>query len=75
MRGEHAENLPGRIRLVAAIIDVRSGQWETVVPAPFEDDAISNAQNHEASDQEQVQELKAKGYQALAEAIAKKYGG
>jgi len=26
-------------------------------------------------DQEQVQGLKAKGYQALADAIAKKYGG
>jgi hypothetical protein len=64
-----------RIRLVAAIIDVRSGQWETVVPEPFEDTSISNAQIREASDQEQVQALKVKGYHALAEAIAAKYGG
>jgi hypothetical protein len=64
-----------RIRLVAAIVDVRSGQWETVVPEPFEDSSISNAQIREASDQEQVQALKAKGYKALAEAIAAKYGG
>ena len=64
-----------RIRLVAAIIDVRSGQWETVVPEPFEDSSISNAQNREASDQEQVLALKRKGYHALAEAIAAKYGG
>jgi len=64
-----------RIRLVAAIIDTRTGQWETYVPAPFEDDSFSNEHNREASDQEQVLLLKAKGYQALADGIAQKYGG
>jgi hypothetical protein len=64
-----------RIRLVAAIIDVRSGQWETVVPEPVEDEAISNEHDREASDQDQVQKLKEKGYRAMADAISGKYGG
>ncbi|HEY4163820.1 MAG TPA: hypothetical protein VGM59_12215 [Dongiaceae bacterium] len=64
-----------RIRLIAAIIDVRSGQWETYVPEPFEDNSISNQQNRAASDQGQVEELKTEGYQALAEGIATRYGG
>jgi hypothetical protein len=64
-----------RIRLIAAIIDVRSGQWETYVPPPFEDDAISNQQNRAASDQGQVEELKIAGYQALADRLALRYGG
>ena len=64
-----------RIRLVAAVIDVRTGQWETYVPEPFEDTSFSNAHNREASDQEQVLLLKAEGYQALADGLAAKYGG
>jgi hypothetical protein len=64
-----------RIRLVAAVIDVRTGQWETYVPEPFEDTSFSKAHNREASDQEQVLLLKAKGYQALADGLAAKYGG
>jgi|AraplaMF_Col_mMF_1032025.scaffolds.fasta_scaffold00054_92 hypothetical protein len=64
-----------RIRLVAAVIDVRTGQWETYVPEPFEDTSWSNRYNREASDQEQVLLLKAKGYQALADGLAAKYGG
>ncbi len=64
-----------RIRLVAAIIDVRTGQWETYVPAPFEDLSFSNDHNRAASDQEQVLLLKQQGYQALADGLAAKYGG
>jgi len=64
-----------RIRLVAAVIDVRTGQWETYVPEPFEDTSWSNSHNREASDQEQVLLLKAKGYQALADGLAEKFGG
>jgi hypothetical protein len=64
-----------RIRLVAAVIDVRTGQWETYAPEPFEDTSFSNEHNREASDQEQVLLLKAKGYQALADGLAAKYGG
>jgi hypothetical protein len=64
-----------RIRLVAAAIDVRTGQWETYAPEPFEDTSFSNDHNREASDQEQVLQLKAEGYQALADGLAAKYGG
>jgi hypothetical protein len=64
-----------RIRLVAAIIDVRTGQWETYVPEPFEDATWSNRHNRAASDQEQVLLLKTEGYQALADGLAAKYGG
>ena len=64
-----------RIRLVAALIDVRTGQWETYVPEPFEDTSFSNDHNREASDQEQVLLLKEKGYAALADGLAAKYGG
>lgn len=64
-----------RIRLVAAVIDVRTGQWETYVPEPFEDTSLSNAHNRAASDQEQVLLLKTEGYQALADGLARKYGG
>lgn len=31
-----------RIRLLMAVIDVRTGQWETYSPEPFEDEALSN---------------------------------
>lgn len=64
-----------RIRLVAAVIDVRTGQWETYVPEPFEDTSFSNDHNREASHDEQVLLLKAKGYQALADGLAGKFGG
>lgn len=64
-----------RIRLVAAVIDVRTGQWETYVPEPFEDTSFSNDHNREASHDEQVLLLKAKGYQALADGLAAKFGG
>jgi len=64
-----------RIRLVAAIIDTRTGQWETYVPEPFEDTSFSNAHDRAATHDEQVLLLKREGYQALAEGIARKYGG
>lgn len=64
-----------RIRLVAAIIDTRTGQWETFVPEPFEDTSFSNDHNRAATHEEQVLLLKQEGYQALADGIARKYGG
>jgi len=63
-----------RIRLVAAVIDVRTGQWETYAPEPFEDLSFSNDHNREASDQKQVLLLKEQGYQALADGLAAKFG-
>ena len=64
-----------RIRLVAAVIDVRTGQWETYVPEPFEDTSFSNEHNRAASHDEQVLLLKAEGYAALADGLAAQFGG
>lgn len=63
-----------RIRLMVAIIDVRTGQWETFNPPPFEDEAISNQHTRAASDQFQVGTLKAKAYTEAADAFAARYG-
>jgi hypothetical protein len=64
-----------RIRLVAAVIDVRSGRWESYAPEPIEDDSFSNQLNRVSSDQDQVLALKQAGYQALADGLARRYGG
>ncbi len=62
-----------RIRLMMAIIDVRTGQWDTYSPEPILDEAISNQHGRAASDQQQVMLLKAKAYKAAADAIALRY--
>ena len=64
-----------RIRLVAVLIDVRSGAWESYAPEAIDDDSFSNDFNRASSDQDQVQALKSEGYQALADGLARKYGG
>jgi hypothetical protein len=63
-----------RIRLMLAVIDVRTGQWETFNPPPFDDEATSNAHGRAASDQTQVALLKAKAYAEAADAFAARYG-
>ena len=62
-----------RIRLMMAVIDTRTGQWESFSPEPFEDEATSNQHGRAASDQEQVALLKAKAYKAAAGAVALRY--
>lgn len=62
-----------RIRLMVAVIDTRTGQWETFLPEPFEDEAISSQHGRGGSDQEQVAFLKAKAYKAAAEALVTRY--
>ena len=59
----------------AYFLSVRTGQWETYVPEPFEDTSFSNEHNRAASHDEQVLLLKAKGYAALADGLAAQYGG
>jgi len=68
------ENQQMRIRLMMAVIDTRTGQWESFLPEPFADEAMSNQHGRAASDQRQVMELKAKAYKAAAEAVALRYG-
>jgi len=62
-----------RIRLLMAVIDVRTGQWETYSPEPIDDEALSNRHGRAASDQRQIMELKTKAYKAAADAIALRY--
>ena len=62
-----------RIRLKTALIDVRSGQWESYAPEPFQVRAWSARFTREASDQAQVAFLKAKAYEALVGDIVKIY--
>jgi hypothetical protein len=63
-----------RIRLKVAVVDVRSGQWETFVPEPIES-AATNADNARvSSDRGQVAALKEAGYKAAADEIVRRYG-
>jgi hypothetical protein len=62
-----------RIRLMMAVIDVKTGQWESFSPEPLEDEATSNQHGRAASDQNQVVLLKGKAYKAAAEAVALRY--
>lgn len=63
-----------RIRLMIAVIDVKTGQWESFASQPFDDEAASNEHHRAASDQQQVALLKAKAYQAAAEQLVDRYG-
>lgn len=68
------ENQRMRIRLKVAVVDVRSGQWETFAPAPIESDSISTDYTRESADQGQVALLKEASYKAAADEIARRYG-
>jgi hypothetical protein len=58
-----------RIRLKLAVIDVRSGQWSMFAPEAYTDASFSAERSRAASDQRQVQVLKAQAYKAAAEAF------
>lgn len=62
-----------RIRLMVAVIDVASGQWDTFTPEPFVDAASSAERRRAVSDQEQVALLKSKAYKAAAESLVQRY--
>ena len=57
-----------------AIIDVRSGQWETFAPPPVESAATNADNSRVSSDQSQVAALKEAGYKAAVDEIARRYG-
>jgi hypothetical protein len=63
-----------RIRLMVAVIDTRTGQWESFTTEPIDDEATSSEHARAASDQEQVALLKSKAYHAAAEALIARYG-
>jgi len=68
------QNQRMRIRLKVAVIDVRSGQWETFAPDPIESDATNADYSRVSSDQGQVASLKEAGYKAAADEIVRRYG-
>lgn len=74
-KGIADQNQRMRIRLKIAVIDVRSGQWETFAPEPIESTATSADRTRVSSDQGQVAALKDAGYRAAADEIARRYGG
>lgn len=53
-----------RIRLKLAVIDVRSGNWTVLSPEAFDDARMSTSLRRGAKDQQQVELLKAKAYEA-----------
>ncbi|MFH1027827.1 MAG: aminopeptidase [Pseudomonadota bacterium] len=61
------------IRLKIALVDVKSGQWEVIVPKVYEDTANSTSLNRKQSDQQQLTQLKSKVYQAAVESIISRY--
>ena len=62
-----------RIRLRAAIVDVRSNSWTMVTPPPVKSSDLSSGYTRKATDQGLVKALKAKGYQELAKTLVDSY--
>lgn len=58
-----------RIVLKAVVIDVATGRWHQVAPAPIEDERLSASINRGDSDQGQVERLKEAGYARLVEML------
>jgi hypothetical protein len=63
-----------RIRLVMALVDVRTGNWAVFSPPPFEDKAVSTTISRESSDQLQVEHLKRQAYEAAVKELVRIYG-
>ena len=63
-----------RIRIKAAVMDVRSGNWSVFSTEPHEDKAVSGTINRESSDQRQVEKLKQQAYEAAAKDLIRIYG-
>jgi hypothetical protein len=62
-----------RIRLKLALIDVRSGTWTVFSPAAFDDSRTSTSLKRGAKDQQQVELLKAKAYEASVKDLVDRY--
>jgi hypothetical protein len=55
-----------RIQLKVAVVDVRSGNWSVLSPAPFDDARLSTGSHRGTVDQKQVEHLKGLAYEACA---------
>jgi hypothetical protein len=62
-----------RIRLKLALIDVRSGNWSVISPEAFDDARMSTSLRRGAKDQQQVELLKAKAYEAGVKELVQRY--
>jgi hypothetical protein len=62
-----------RIRLKLAVIDVRSGNWSVLSPNAFDDARVSTSPRRGVKDQQQVETLKAKAYEASVKDLVARY--
>jgi len=62
-----------RIRLKLALVDVRTGNWSVLSPEAFGDSRFSTALRRGAKDQQQVDALKARAYEASVTDIVTRY--
>jgi len=62
-----------RIRLKLALIDVRSGSWTVMSPEAFDDARLSTSLRRAAKDQQQVELLKTKAYEASVKDLVARY--
>ncbi len=62
-----------RIRLKLALVDVRTGDWAVLSPAPVEDSKISRSPRRGVADQKLVERLKQQVYAASAEELLRQY--
>ncbi|XHS76459.1 hypothetical protein ACFJGW_12015 [Burkholderiaceae bacterium UC74_6] len=62
-----------RLRLRLALIDVATGQWEMLEPAPVADDSLSTVLSRRDIDQTLVAQLKQRGYAGAADALAQRF--
>ena len=62
-----------RIRLKVALIDTKTGHWDSFVPTAFEDSASSSRHSRKTVDQRQVDILKTKAYRTAVNELVKRY--
>lgn len=62
-----------RIRLKVALIDTKTGHWDSFVPETFEDTSSSSRHSRKSVDQKQVDLLKTKAYRTAVNEIVNRY--
>jgi hypothetical protein len=60
-----------RIRLRVVVLDVPTGQWTTLLPAPIDDERASTLLGREGSDRDQVELLMSAALPTLVEALTR----
>jgi hypothetical protein len=62
-----------RVRLKMALVDVRTGNWSVLSPAPVDDARLSTSPRRGVADQKLVENLKQKAYAAGAKELLRQY--